>query len=86
MLTGGYKIINLKNVEHTPNVGMVHEGIYENLENTKKVILVSGLNIDGKEYKDFYAYIDVVGSNFVITFLDYTITIADTDVVTVSVN
>ena len=88
MIRGGYKIIDLKNKELTVDVGMVYEGIYESIESTNKPILLSGLNIGGKEYPDFWAFPEIYESNyyFILTSSsgDTTkITIEDTDVVTV---
>ena len=46
-MVGGYKIIDLKNKNHTPGVGMVHNDIYDEVEATKKPILLN-FNIGGK--------------------------------------
>lgn len=84
MIRGGYKIIDLKDKELTLSVGMTYDGIYDAIEGTRKPLLISGLNIAGVEYKDFYALPKVNQSSYVITIDGYTITIQDTDVVTVA--
>lgn len=84
MLTGGYQIIDLDNVNHTPGVGILHEGIYDKIEGTRKAILLSGLVVDDIEYRDIFVEVRVNESNFVMTVYGKTITITDTDVVTVA--
>lgn len=85
---GGYKIIDLKNKELKPGVGMVFEGIYDAIEGTRKPILISGLNLNGKEIHDFYVVPSLVGTTYTIvvpgntdTFV-YLLNINDNDVVT----
>lgn len=84
MLTGGYQIIDLDNVNHTTGVGILHEGIYDKIEGTRKAILLSGLVVDDIEYRDIFVEVRVNESNFVMTVYGKTITITDTDVVTVA--
>ena len=67
----------------------IYDGIYDLLESTRKVVLVSGLNIDGTEYKDMFLNFGVVGSEFhAIIIFDITntllITINDNDIVTIT--
>lgn len=83
MKTGGYQIIDLKDVNHTTGVGMVHEGIYDKVEGTRKVIMLSGITIDDIEYKDTFVELQVNGSNFEGTIYGKKIVIVDTDVVTI---
>lgn len=80
---GGYKIIDLKNKPLKLNIGMVYDGIYEEIESTTKSILISGLNIDGEEIKDFYCVPRLQGTDYIFTYANYTLTIKDTDVVTI---
>lgn len=84
MTKGGYQIIDLKNKQLTSGTGMVYEGIYDLIEGTRKAILVSGLNVGGTEYHDTFVDFTVNGSNFEGTIYGKTITISDTDVVTVT--
>lgn len=86
---GGYKIIDLKGVNHTPSVGMLHNDIYDKIESTNKNILISGLVCDGIEYNDFYINFKVTGSSYVgraiLGNTSINITITDTDVVTITI-
>lgn len=94
MKKGGYQILDLKNKNLKNTVGMVYNGIYEMLEGTRKAILISGLQVDGVEYNDFFAPFSHIGSSFFgITPIfvsaedgprgtTLTITINDNDVVT----
>lgn len=83
MIKGGYQIIDLENKNLTIGVGMVYEGIYEQIESTTKPILISGLVISHIEYNDLYSYPKVVGHEFEFIITDgYKLTVNDFDVVT----
>lgn len=87
MNKGGYQILDLKNKPLEINVGMVYEGSYDTLEGTRKPILVSGLNFEGKEYPDFWANFIVDGSTFLFSNdheLSLSIRVQDNDVITVN--
>lgn len=84
MVKGGYQIIDLKNKILTSGVGVVYDGIYDKVEGTRKPILVSGLNVGGTEYHDSFVDFTVSGTTFTGTIYGKTITIADTDTVTVT--
>ena len=84
MVKGGYQIIDLRDVNHQLGVGQTHYGIYDKIEGTRKVLLFSGITIAGAEYHDTYVELSVKGSNFEGTLYGYKISIADTDVVTIS--
>ena len=70
MIKGGYQIIDLENKYLTINVGMVYEGVYEQIENTTKPILISGLAIEDTAYSDLYSYPKVDGSDYVFIIDD----------------
>lgn len=91
---GGYKIIDLKNKPLSPNVGMVYEGIFESLEETRKTILISGLNLSGKEINDIFVTISY-DNNYIIpvplavddgTTVNMYLEITDNDVVTLKIS
>lgn len=86
MINGGYKILDLKGVDHTLTVGHVHDGIYEAIEGTRKCFLISGLVVGGVEYHDIFATPVVEGSNYIFYLenIELSITIQDTDVVTIA--
>lgn len=93
MLKGGYQIIDLEDKNHELGVGMVHEGIYDKIEGTRKAILLSGLKFEGSELHDVFAFPTVSGSSFIFPITavsgDSTrtmlVTVEDTDVVTVTI-
>lgn len=85
-MTGGYKIIDLKGKDHTVGVGMVHDGIYDAIEGTKKPIMLSNIVIAGTEYKDIFVTVNLLESAFIIDVYGYTFTVQSTDVVTVTAN
>lgn len=85
MIKGGYKIIDFKDVPfETGGDTMTIEGIYDNVKASyRKPLLLSGLNIDSIEHNDVYATPTLSGSNYVFTIYGKTITITNTDVVSV---
>lgn len=94
MKKGGYQILDLKNKNLTSGVGMVFDGIYEQVEGTRKTHLVSGLQVGEVEFHDMFVLFTSVGSSFVgvvnyASGVDTTGTITfkidDTDVVTVTI-
>lgn len=93
MVKGGYQIIDFGDKNHQLGVGMVHEGIYETIEGSRKALLLSGLTFEDTELHDCFAFPTVSGSNFVIPIVTYAsediryiiITVEDTDVVTVTI-
>lgn len=84
MVKGGYQIIDLRDVNHQIGIGQVHEGIYDKIEGTRKVLLFSGIVIAGTEYHDTFVELSVNESNFEGTLYGRKISITDTDVVTIS--
>lgn len=82
MVKGGYQIINLDNVEHKQNVGVVHDGIYSKIKGTQKPIMISGINIGGLDYHDCYVKPKDVNSKYEFEMYGYKVTIDSDDVVT----
>lgn len=82
MRTGGYQIIDLKNVQLTGGVGHIFPGIFDSIESTHKAILISGMNVDGTEFHDTFVEVAVDGSNFTFTCNGYDCKVEDTDVLT----
>lgn len=85
MVKGGYQIINLDNVEHKQNVGVVHDGIYSKIKGTQKPIMISGINIGGFDYHDCYVKPKDVNSKYEFEMYGYKVTINSDDVVTFEV-
>lgn len=86
MLKGGYKIIDLKDVNLiTDEAAVKIDGIYEAIEgNYRKPLLVSGLTIDGVEKADFFAIATISDSSFEIKYDTKKITISDADEVIIT--
>lgn len=66
MLKGGYQVINLYDIDHPIGVSVKHPGVYDKIESTRKVILLSGIKIAGKEYHDMFVFPIVSGNLFVM--------------------
>lgn len=81
---GGYKIIDFKGVNHTLDVGMVHKGIYESIEESTKPFLLSGLVLEDMEIRDIWCNVTQVGNSFFFVTSGVSIKIDDTDVVTIT--
>lgn len=84
MIRGGYKIIDLKNKQLINGVSVVYEGIYDAIEGTRKPIIVSGMNIEGKEYGDIWVNFEINDTSYYFQFLNNNgdtvkITISDND-------
>lgn len=85
MLRGGYHIVDFKDVNITTETGATITGIYEEIEGAyRKAILVSGVTIDGVEYRD--TFVDPTSSDNNFTFSAYgkTITVTNENKVTIA--
>lgn len=82
--SGGYKVIDLKNIPLS-NFAVNYPGIYEQIEASNKLCVVSGLNAGSVEYDDV-AVLFRGGSTFTAKIHDTLIlSVKDTDDVTVIV-
>ena len=86
MFKGGYKIIDLKK---TPFVAggsaMTIDGIYDSIEASyEKPLMLAGLNVGGVEYGAVYVVPTLAGSTYTFTVYGYTITVQNTDAVSVA--
>lgn len=75
MFLGGYQILNLSKTPFTTGVTSYVADAYDSIEGTRKVILVSGLTVDDKEYRDAFVDFSVENGNFVGTMYGKVITI-----------
>lgn len=75
MTKGGYQILDLSGHSFTTGASGYIEGAYEKIEGTRKVILVSGLEVDGVEYRDAFVDFSVSADNYVGTMYGKTITV-----------
>ena len=86
MKNGGYKIIDLKdvNLSTTP---VVIAGIYNRVkDNYRKPILLSGIVIGGVEMADCFVDLNVSSTSYVGAVHNHTITITSDDKVSVAKN
>lgn len=69
---GAYVIIDLSdyNITSTGSYTVTIPGIYDKLESTTKPVLISGLTIEGKVYRDAFAECQVSGSDIAV-YLDH---------------
>lgn len=92
-IKGGYKIINFNNVPVTTGTPITLKGVYNNIENTNKAFLISGLILDNIEFDDMFIEFVIQSNNFVGVFIDTinsnsikynVITITNSDEITIS--
>lgn len=85
MKRGGYHILDFKDVNITTESGATIVGIYESIEGSyRKAILVSGITIDGVEYRDTFVDAVAGANNFSFTAHGKTFTIDNADKVTIA--
>ncbi len=91
-MDGGYKIIDLKDVNLITGTPTIIPGIHESIENNyRKAILISGVVIDGVEKADRFVAFENSGGDYIgilyetIANAKTYITITDTDEVTAQV-
>lgn len=85
MRKGGYRIIDLDDINFTLDVAMMIPAIHEEIEGRyRKPLLLSGLTVAGVEYADVYVTPVVNESAYMISVYDFTIKVESTDVVTIS--
>lgn len=83
MKRGGYKIIDFRDVNIVTGDGATILGIYEKFEKThRKIIMVSGITLDGVEKPDCFVYCEVSGSDYKFTAYGKTFTITSENKVT----
>lgn len=91
---GGYKIIDLNNINIT-SAPVEIRGIFIEMEkNYRKVFLISGLKINGNEFSDTFANVKKIGGQYIIhafntiydnTLDEYDLIIQDDDTISLSV-
>lgn len=75
MNKGGYQILDLSGNNFTVGASQYVRGAYDKIEGTRKVILVSGLEVEGVEYRDAFVDFTVSAGNFVGTMYGKKITV-----------
>lgn len=83
-LKGGYKIIDFKDINLVTGTGITITGVYDAIKsNYRKAILISGISIDGVKMADSFVELLAVGTKYTGTLYGKTLTITNTDAVTV---
>lgn len=78
MNKGGYQILDLSDYNFTREQTQYVPNAYEKIEGTRKVILVSGLVVDGTEYRDAFVNFTNESGNYIGSMYDVTINIGTT--------
>lgn len=85
MVRGGYHILDFKDQNITTDAGATIVGIYESIEGSyRKAILVSGVTIDGVEYRDTFVNPTSGDNNYTFSAYGKTFTITNDDKVTIA--
>ena len=77
MTKGGYQILDLSGHDMRTGISTVIPHAYELIEGTRKVILVSGLELDGVEYRDTFVDFTVNSGNYEGTIFGKKITVGN---------
>lgn len=86
MFKGGYHIVDFKNSKFTTEkTTNIINGVYESIEGSYgKPLVLTGLNLNSKEYKDAFISVRIQESKYIIDSLyGLKITIDNTDAVNV---
>lgn len=85
-IKGGYKIIDLKKTLFVAGGSAVTiDGIYDAIEASyEKPLMLAGLNVSGVEYGAAYVVPTISSGAYTFTVYGYTITVQDTDAVSVT--
>lgn len=83
MVKGGYQIINFNGVKLTKNTIDRISNIFDKIDGTNKAILLSGLNVDGVDYRDVVCTPILIRGRYVIKVFGFRIYISANDSVTV---
>lgn len=85
MLKGGYAIINFEDVNITTTDGATVPGIHANIEGSyRKVILISGITLDGVEKRDCFVCPEISEGSYTFTAYGKTFTVTAEDKITVA--
>lgn len=77
MTKGGYQILDLSGNAFTTGSTVYVKNAYEKIEGTRKVILVSGLEVDGTELRDAFVDFTVDSGNYVGSMYGKKITVGN---------
>lgn len=74
MKNGGYVIVDLGGVNIEYDKPTKIEGIYNKIKGGTKPILLSGIVIDGKAYRDRFVSPEITGANYIVPITNATFT------------
>ena len=82
---GGYRIVDFNDVNITTEPVKI-DGIYDKIKGTRKVLLLSGVVLNGTEKHDCFVQVNVTDSNYTVTIYNGTLTITQDDMVSFTAN
>ena len=83
MFKGGYKLIDLHNVNLKTGVGTTIKGIYDAIKSSyRKPLVLTGVVLDSVEVSDLFVNITVDSGNYKITVPTGEIVVTKSDLVT----
>lgn len=83
MFKGGYKLIDLRNVDLKTGVGATIGGIHGSIESSyRKPLVLTGVVLDSVEVSDLFVNVTVDSGNYKITVPTGEIVITSADLVT----
>lgn len=83
MINGGYKVVDFENINISSTDGATVPGIYSSIEETDKVIMISGVVIDNVDQKSAYVIPVVNGDSFTFSSYGKAFTVTNEDKVTI---
>lgn len=87
---GGYKIIDFKGENFVSGTGKTVSGLFNNIAETDKRIVMSGVSVGGKAFKDFEVNFALVSSKYTATVVlggsSTTITVDNGDEITFTIS
>lgn len=83
MVNASYKGISLGDNNITTEAGITVPGIYEEIENNRKAILLSDITVAGTELRDIFVSPEVSGTNYTFVAHGYTWTVTNEDAVSI---
>lgn len=84
-MSGGYKIIDFRDIDITSSDGATIPNVYESIESShRKAILISRVVVDGVEKPDCFICCEVSDGNYTFSAYGKTFTITNADTVTIA--
>lgn len=85
MRKGGYKIIDLKDVNLVTDTKVKVNGVYNSIENSyRKPLLISGINLNGVEKNDIFITPNISGENYTFQAYGFNFTVLSEDTIEIN--